>query len=109
MEAFPKEIRMYETDSGSVPFSEWMDSIEGQPIYDLVMTRLERVETGNFGDHHPVGEGVSEIVIDFGPGYRVYYGLTGKELVILLAGGDKGTQQADIKTAKKYWSAYNAE
>lgn len=99
---------MYETANGRVPFSEWMDSIEGQQVYEIVMTRLERVELGNFGDHHGVGEGVSELIIDFGPGYRVYYGLQGFDLVILLVGGDKSSQQADIETAKAYWRNYNA-
>ena len=99
---------MYETAGGSVPFSEWMDSIEGQKIYDIVMTRLDRVEEGNFGKHRAVGDGVVELKIDHGPGYRVYLGQDGRDLVILLIGGDKNSQQQDIKTAKKYWSDYNA-
>ncbi|MFY9746485.1 MAG: type II toxin-antitoxin system RelE/ParE family toxin [Acidobacteriaceae bacterium] len=99
---------MYEAPDGKVPFSEWMDRIEGQAIYGVVMARLERVEQGNFGDHHRVGEGVSELVIDFGPGYRVYYGQDGTDLVILLIGGAKATQQRDIETAKRYWGNYNA-
>ena len=72
------------------------------------MTRLDRVEQGNLGKHHSVGEGVSELVIDFGPGYRVYFGQDGMDLVILLIGGDKSSQQQDIQTARKYWREYNA-
>lgn len=72
------------------------------------MARLERVELGNFGEHHGVGEGVSELVIDVGPGFRVYYGQDGKDIVILLAGGTKRTQQSDIETAKEFWRNYNA-
>jgi putative addiction module killer protein len=72
------------------------------------MVRLGRVELGNFGEHRGVGEGVFELVIDVGPGYRVYFGKDGKQLVILLIGGTKGSQAADIETAKKYWRDYNA-
>jgi len=85
-----------------------MDGIEGQPIYDIVMTRIDRVESGNLGEHKGVGEGVFELVINFGPGYRVYFGQDGKDIVILLIGGNKSTQPRDIKTAKEYWRTYNA-
>jgi len=64
-----------------------------------VQVRVERVAAGNPGDVRPVGEGVSEMRIDYGPGYRVYYTQRGREVVVLLAGGDKGTQATDIKTA----------
>lgn len=66
--------------------------------------RLRRVLAGNFGDCKPVGEGVSELRVDVGTGYRIYYGRHGQALVILLCGGDKSSQQADIKRAKEYWS-----
>jgi putative addiction module killer protein len=108
VEAKPQEILFYECEDGRVPCREWLDSLEGRAIEDIVMTRLDRVERGNFGDHHSVGEGVMELVIDFGPGYRVYYGQDGKNLVILLIGGDKSSQRTDIKTAKGYWRNYNA-
>jgi putative addiction module killer protein len=108
LEVTPKELLMYEKDDGTVPFSDWMDDQEDLPIYDIVMKRLDRVELGNLGDHKPVGEGVTELIIDFGPGYRVYIGEDGKDFVILLIGGDKKSQQADIKAAKTYWKNYNA-
>jgi len=108
VEATPKEILLYETEDGRVPFSEWMDSLEGRPIYGTIMVRLDRVELGNFGNYHGVGEGVFELVIDVGPGYRIYFGLDGKSIVVLLAGGTKGSQQADIRTAKEHWRNYNA-
>jgi putative addiction module killer protein len=108
LEVTPREIRLYETQDGKVPFSDWMESLETQPIYGKIMARLERVENGNFGNHHGVGEGVFELVIDFGPGYRVYFGQDGQHLVILLVGGSKSTQQSDIQTAKDYWRNYNA-
>ena len=73
-----------------------------------VRTRINRLRLGNFGDHQPVGDGVCELRIDYGPGYRVYYGRDGAEIVILLIGGDKRTQDRDIETAKEYWADYQA-
>ena len=107
MDARPKEIRIYEDEEGRAPFSEWMDRQEA-PLYGRVMARLERVELGNLGDHRGVGDGVFELKIDFGPGYRVYFGLDGSELVVLLIGGAKKTQRRDIEIAKQYWRNYNA-
>ncbi len=108
MEAVPREIFFFETRDGRVPFREWMNLVKGQPVYEKVVARLERIEEGNFGEHRSVGEGVSELVINFGPGYRVYYGLDGADIVILLVGGSKATQQKDIDAAKQYWRQYNA-
>lgn len=107
MEAQPREIEIYESEDGKGPFTEWLNTLSRQKIYGIILNRLVRVQLGNFGDHHSVGEGVCELVIDFGPGYRVYYGLDGK-LVIILCGGTKGTQTADIARAQKYWRDYNA-
>ena len=108
MDAKPKQILIYQTEDGRTPFSKWMEAVADLPIYDVVMTRLDRVERGNFGDHKSVGEGVQELIINFGPGYRVYFGQDGADLVILLIGGDKRTQPTDIRTAKEYWRNYNA-
>lgn len=108
MEVTPREILIFETSDGRVPFRDWMNRIKDQPIYERIMSRLERVEEGNFGEHRSVGEGVSELVINFGPGYRVYYGLDGINIVILLTGGSKATQRKDIESAKEYWRQYNA-
>ena len=108
MESFPRTLLFYETADGKVPASEWLDSVEDLPVYGEIMTRLERVKKGNFGDHRSVGGGVSELKIDFGPGYRIYYGLDGKELVILLVCGTKKTQRKDIRIAKEYWDDFNA-
>jgi putative addiction module killer protein len=72
VEVTPREILIFETSDGRVPFRDWMNRIKDQPIYERIMSRLERVEEGNFGEHRSVGEGVSELVINFGPGYRVY-------------------------------------
>ena len=80
-------------------FVEWLDSLRDIRARARVLVRIERLTTGNPGDVKPVSEGVSELRIDYGPGYRVYFVKRGRELVILLAGGDKSTQASDIKTA----------
>lgn len=80
-------------------FAEWLDSLRVLQSRARVQARIERLAVGNAGDVEPVGEGVSELRINFGPGYRVYFKKRGRELIILLAGGDKSTQAKDIKAA----------
>jgi putative addiction module killer protein/probable addiction module antidote protein len=80
-------------------FAKWLDGLEDVRARARVLVRIERLATGNPGDVAPVGEGVSELKINYGPGYRVYYKQFGETLVILLAGGDKHTQGRDIITA----------
>lgn len=87
------EIRKTET------FAKWLDSLADIRARARILVRIERFAAGNPGDVKPVGEGVSELRIDYGPGYRVYYKQFGRLAVILLAGGDKRTQAKDIKTA----------
>ena len=106
MEARPRTLLIFETEDDAAPFTEWMDGLEGQEIYGIIMNRLDRVEAGNLGDCGPVGKGVSELKIDVGPGYRIYFGQDG-DLIVLLCGGTKKTQQSDIKRAHDFWSYYN--
>lgn len=80
-------------------FDAWFASLKDRQAARRVQVRIDRAEDGNFGDCAPVGEGVSEMRIHHGPGYRVYFTQRGMELVILLAGGDKSSQAGDIKTA----------
>ena len=87
------QIRKTET------FAQWLDGLRDVRARARVQVRIERLAAGNAGDVEPVGEGVSELRIDYGPGYRVYFKKHGREVVILLAGRDKRTQSADIKTA----------
>jgi putative addiction module killer protein len=83
-------------------FAKWLDGLNDIRARARVLARIERLATGNPGDVAPVGEGVSELRIDYGPGYRVYYKQFGEFLVILLAGGDKQTQTKDIRTALRH-------
>lgn len=80
-------------------FAKWLDDLQDIRARARVLVRIERLGVGNPGEVAPVGEGVSELKINYGPGYRVYYKQFGESLVILLAGGDKHTQAKDIKTA----------
>jgi len=80
-------------------FARWLDGLRDVRARARVQVRIERLAAGNPGDIWPVGGGVSELRIDYGPGYRVYFKYVGREIVILLAGGDKSTQSADIRTA----------
>ena len=80
-------------------FARWLDGLDDIRARARVLVRIERLAMGNPGDVKPVGEGVSEMRIDYGPGYRVYYKRHGRSLMILLAGGDKHTQAQDVKTA----------
>jgi putative addiction module killer protein len=99
------EIVQYESAEGNCPFADWFDGLDARAAAK-VRTAIARIETGNFGDVKPVGEGVSERRIDFGEGYRLYFGQDGQRLVILLAGGTKKRQQRDIDHARAYWRDY---
>ncbi len=80
-------------------FAKWIDGLRDIRARARVLARIQRLACGNVGDAKPVGEGVSEMRIDYGPGYRVYYKRQGKQLIVLLAGGDKRTQKRDIEKA----------
>jgi putative addiction module killer protein len=82
-------------------FSRWFDRLRDRRAQRRIQVRIDRLQIGNPGDVKPVGDGVSEMRIDYGPGYRVYFMQRGKTLVILLAGGDKGTQERDIAAARR--------
>lgn len=101
-------LREYEDALGRSPFRGWLDSLE-LAARARVQARLLRAESGNLGDHKSLGGGVWELRLDFGPGYRVYFGWDGPGLVILLAGGDKGSQRRDIAKAREYWLEYRGE
>ena len=100
------EVLRYLTEAGDGPFGEWMAELRDTKARASVAARTDRLSVGNFGDCKPLREGVWELRIDIGPGYRVYYALAGETCVLLLAGGDKGKQSADISRALSRWKDY---
>jgi putative addiction module killer protein len=101
-----KVIRAYVTEDGKKPFVVWLAGLRDIKGKAIVWSRVRRLEEGNPGHCRSVGKGVHELKIDFGPGYRVYFGVDGPRLVILLFGGDKGSQDKDIAKAHLYWADY---
>ena len=101
-----REIKKLELQNKLVPFDEWFDSLRDRRMQVAVDARLTRVRAGNFGDCKSVGGGGFELRIAMGPGLRVYYGLHGQQVVILLGGGDKSTQARDIRQAQQLWQQF---
>ncbi|EPT5086688.1 type II toxin-antitoxin system RelE/ParE family toxin [Salmonella enterica subsp. enterica] len=93
----------------SAIFSGWLESLKDRKAVMRILARIERMSEGNFGDAEPVGEGISEARIHYGPGYRVYFMQRGDRLVILLCGGDKSTQKKDIRQAKDIAHQWRSE
>ena len=106
MDAQPRDLYRYITADGSAPFTDWLEALRDERAIVKVKVRLERVRLGNLGDHRSVGAAVWELKIDYGPGYRVYFGQTDTSTILLLWGGDKRTQNQDIQRAKEYWDDY---
>ncbi len=102
-------INEYITPDQKAPYSMWLDGLKDHVGKARIISQVDRMELGIFGDSEPVGEGVSELRIHYGPGYRVYYAKEGKNIYLLLCGGDKSSQRKDIKLAKKYWDNYQNE
>ncbi len=102
----PKTIIFYKDTAGREPFSKWIGDFRDPMTRRRIMQRVFRVETGNYGDYKSLKDGVLELRLDFGAGYRVYFGEDGDKIVILLCGGDKSTQEQDIERAKDYWKEY---
>ena len=105
-EAHRKTILIYEDAKGREPYSDWLASLKDRKTRERILVRIQRLENGLYGDCQPVGEGVLELRLIFGPGYRVYFGEDGERLVVLLCGGDKSSQSRDIQAAKEYWRDY---
>lgn len=102
-------IKILETDEGVAPFEDWYFSIREPMTRIRVRVRLDRLSLGNLGDVKSVGEGVSELRLQFGAGYRIYFGRVGSTVVVLIGGGDKSTQARDIKEAQNLWRNYKDE
>lgn len=106
MHSRPRELLEYVNENSRAPFAEWLDGLRDVKARALIRKRLNRVRLGNLGDCKPVGDGVKELKIAFGPGYRVYFAEDGDTVVVLLCGGDKGSQDADIRQARTNWADY---
>jgi len=104
--ATPKRVIVYADAQGKEPFTLWLNGLRDQVGRTRILARVARLAQGNYGDYAPVGEGVSELRLFFGPGYRVYFGEHGETVVVLLCGGDKDSQQRDIQQAQAYWREY---
>lgn len=100
------DVQEYIDKDGRSPYREWLAKLRDNRARIKVIRQVDRMELGNFGDAKPVGEGVSETRIDYGPGYRIYHAKVGNKVIILLSGGDKSTQNRDIKTAKVFLADY---
>jgi putative addiction module killer protein len=98
-------VEEYVTSDGLCPFMKWLDSLQPR-IQARIQARVARFRMGNLGDVKMLGKGVYEARFHFGPGYRIYFGLSGKALVVLLCGGDKSSQQDDVRGAIEYWQDY---
>lgn len=98
-----RRVDIFVARNGKAPFEQWMQSLRDRQTKARILTRIDRLRLGNFGDCESVGGGVYELRIHFGPGFRVYYALQGDNIILLLCGGDKSTQARDIESAQVYW------
>ena len=103
----PAKIIVYATKTGREPYSVWEDALDTK-TKAVVKNRLDRIKLGNFGDAKRIknGDGIWELRVDYGPGYRIYFGKKETTLIILLTGGNKKSQNRDITKAKQYWTDY---
>lgn len=102
-EAIPRRVETYIADDGKDRFQEWLDDLADRRARVLVDTTIAKMRLGNLGRHKSVGEGVQEITLDYGPGYRLYFAEYGSALVLLLCGSTKKRQAEAIEQAKRYW------
>jgi len=99
-------VKVYQDAQGREPFLQWLASLRDVTTRRRIQKRVRRVELGNLGDFAPVGEGVHELRLHFGAGYRIYYGSIDDHTILLLTGGDKTTQARDIQRAHTYWAEH---
>lgn len=107
-QSLPRTVEVYLDRQGHAPFTEWLEALRDRRARAKIRVRIDRLRLGNLGDCKPVGEGVKELRVDHGPGYRVYFGEAAGRLVLLLCGGDKRTQARDIERARKCWADYGS-
>ena len=104
--AIPKEVIIYAKEDETEPFTDWLEGLKDKQTLKRIQTRLLRLEQRNYGDYKSLKDGIFELRLMFGSGYRIYFGEDGHKLVVLLMGGDKNTQTQDIEQAKAYWKEY---
>lgn len=100
------EVVRYQNEQGFQPFTQWLDQLKNKQAKAQIIKRLTYMELGNFGDSSSVMEGVNELRVHVGAGYRVYYARHGQVVVVLLCGGDKSSQARDIQLARQYWAKW---
>ena len=101
-------IYFKDPQSQAEPAKDWLEKLRDRMAQASIYIRIARAEMGNFGDHKSVGEGVMEMRVSVGPGYRLYYALDGEEVILLLVGGSKSTQSKDIRRAHEFWKSHKA-
>ncbi len=106
MQIKQRVVDYYKTPTGKEPAKEWLSSVKDTLTQAILYKRIRQAGLGQFGKTRNVGDGVWELKIDYGPGYRVYYGIHGDELILILMAGSKRTQTTDIKKARTYWTEW---
>jgi putative addiction module killer protein len=109
LEVTPLEVEVYSTNEGKQPFTEWLNSLKDKKGADKILLRIRRIQTGNLGDHKSIADGVFELRVDSGPGYRIFFGKVENRIILLLCGGNKNSQDNDIQRALQYWADYGRQ
>ena len=108
MEVHSIEVEIYKTKAGAAPYLEWL-SLQDPSTRGRINARVAKLRSGNLGKFEKVGDNIMELKENFGPGYRIYCRQVGKQIVLLLCGGDKSSQKRDIKRAKEFWKDYQVD
>ncbi len=106
MEVKTRIVKEYLTTEGRNPFRSWLEDLKDIKAQCIIDAKIINIRRGNFGNYKAIGNGVMEFKIDYGPGYRIYFGFDGNVLVILLCGGTKKTQDKDIRKSHEFWDDY---
>jgi len=100
------EIREYASRDDKTPFTDWLKKLRDRKACQKIHIQIDRLRLGNAGDYKSLGDGIYELRIHYGPGYRIYYGKEGNKIILLLCGGNKASQRQDVNLAKQYWADY---
>ena len=100
------EVREYASRDGKTPFTDWLKKLRDRIACQKIHVQIDRLRLGNTGDYKSLGDGIYELRIHYGPGYRIYYGKEANKIILLLCGGNKASQRQDVNLAKQYWKDY---